>query len=134
MNTPLEVLEIMLSLAGDLAKVGLFAGVPIIVDGIFKELSGEHIIPVILAAFAWVNINSFRPIVNYFRPERPYFYRGTRRMSMSVERAKTRIQREIDAVYDEAWFHNIVEDLNKGGNDILGAPKSWASKVDWNWA
>jgi len=125
-STPLEFLQFVLSLVASLAKVGLAGTALAVIDGIIKEFSGEHIIPIILAAITWVNINYFRP------SERPLIYRGRRRMNHSIQRTKDRLQKEIDAVYDEAWFHNLVEDARANVTD-LSSDFKYQFKPSWNW-
>lgn len=112
--TLLEVAQSVLFLIKGLATVGLFAGVPVALDWIVTDFTGEHIIPLVLAAGVWVKLRYFR------KTERPLIYRGSRRMPMSSDRVKARVQREIDASYDEAWFHNLVVDIQ-------------ATKVGWDW-
>lgn len=103
---PLELVQYVVFLIKGLAMVGLFAGVPVMLDWVVADFSGEHIVPLILAAVTWVNLRYFRA------------YKGTHRMPTIMDRAKARAQREIDAVYDEAWFHNLVVDTKA---------------VSWNW-
>lgn len=127
MNTTLEIAQSMIETIAFLAKVGLGVGALILFDGIIKEASGEHIIPILLAAFTWVNLR-------YFRTERPMFYRGSRRMPMSVDRAKLRMQAEIDSVYDEAWFHNLNMEIKNKVYDRLDREHHVIGQPTWNWA
>lgn len=106
--TLLEFAQFLLFLVKGLATVGLFFGVPVALDWIVTDFSGEHIIPLVLAAITWVNLRYFRT------------YKGTHRMPMTMDRAKARAQREIDRVWLEADWDNIKFDLDR-------------ERVTWNW-
>lgn len=127
--TPLEIIQGVIFLLSLVAKGGLVALVPIIVDQIVSHAYGQHIIPLVLAAIAAINIRNL-----FYRGAytRPVIYRGRRRMKMSPDRVKIRMQKEIDAVYDEAWFHNLVLDTR---NKIVDATDraNHVTPTSWNW-
>lgn len=122
--TLLDVAHFAVFLLKGLAMVGLFAGVPVALDWIVTDLSGEHIIPLVLAAL--VSIKLF-----FIYRARSRTYRGRHKMPMTMARAadraereinrvKKRAQREIDRVWLEADWMNIKFDFNR-------------DRVDWNW-
>lgn len=130
--TPLEIIQGVLFLLSLAAKGGLVALVPIIIDQIVSHAYGQHIIPLVLAGIAAINLSNLFYRGVYKRSPRPMMYRGRRRMKMSPDRVKSRMQKEIDAVYDEAWFHNLVLDTR---NKIMDATDraNHVTPASWNW-
>lgn len=131
--TPLEFMQGAIFLLGLLAKGGLVAGASFVVDLITTELSGDHLLPLIgsfiAATLVWIKLNTIRM---FFKSERPVFYRARRRMPLSIQRAKDRLEREIDSVYDEAWLHNQFLDVRNKFVDATDRANH-VVPASWNW-
>lgn len=125
-TTPLvtTVLSDTLHIVSDVAKVGLAIAAGVAVGAVtimaVKEISSSTTFSILGVALF---LSAFTHDITY---------KGRHGMPMTMSRAKARAQREIDVVYDEAWFHNIVEDTRKKVIDATDLANH-VVPANWNW-